>query len=66
MSKSKNQTISEVLVVVGIAAFAYYKYSKMTAAEKEKVHADIKEIGENVVKGLAPEAIKNFLPARLK
>ena len=66
MSQSKNQKISEVLVVIGIAAFAYYKYSKMTATEKEKVHADIKEIGENVVKGLIPEPIKTFLPAHLK
>ena len=66
MSQTQKQTISEILVVAGLAAFAYYKYSKMTAEEKQKIHDDIKEIGQNVVKGLVPDQIKAFLPAHLK
>jgi hypothetical protein len=55
--------ISEVLVVVGIAAFAYWRYSKMTTHEKEKLQADIKDIGEKVIKELLPEGIKSLLPS---
>ena len=66
MPQTQKQTISEILVVAGIAAYAYYRYSKMTAAEKQKIHDDVKEIGQNVVKGLIPEPVKQFLPAHLK
>lgn len=59
MSKGK---ISEILVVAGLAAFGYYRYSKMTASEKEKLQSDIKEIGEKVIKELIPEGIKSLLP----
>ena len=63
---SQKEKISEVLVLVGVAAFIFYKYSKMTAGEKEKVHDDLKEIGEKVIKGFIPGGIKEFLPAAFK
>ena len=55
--------ITEVLVVAGLAAFAYWRYSKMTVHEKERIHADVKEIGEKVIKELLPEGIKSLLPS---
>lgn len=58
--------ISEVLVVAGLAAFAYWRYSKMTVQEKEKIQADIKDIGEKVIKELLPEGIKSLLPSFVK
>jgi hypothetical protein len=50
-----------VVVIAGLLAFAYYKYSRMSESEKEKIHDDIKEIGEKVVKELIPEGVKGVL-----
>lgn len=58
--------ISEVLVVAAIAAFGYWRYSKMTENEKEKIVADIKEIGEKAIKELLPQGIKSLLPSVFK
>ena len=66
MPQTQKQTLSELLVVAGIAAYAYYRYSKMTTIEKQNVHEEIKEIGEKVVKGLIPPQFKPFLPQYLK
>lgn len=55
--------ITEILVVAGIAAFAYYKFSKMTDEEKQKIYSDIKEIGEKAIKELVPEGLKTLLPS---
>ena len=63
---SKNEKISQGVIVAGLIAFAYYKFSKMTASEKQKVYADIKEIGEKVLKDLAPEGLKNLAPSIFK
>jgi hypothetical protein len=58
--------ISEVLVVAAIAAFGYWRYSKMTAAEKDKIQSDIKEIREKVIRALLPQGIKSLLPSVFK
>jgi hypothetical protein len=63
---SQKGKITEVLVVAGLAAFAYWRYTKMTEFEKDKIHADIKEIGEKVIKELLPEGIKSLLPSFVK
>ncbi|MDQ6813211.1 MAG: hypothetical protein M3040_05720 [Bacteroidota bacterium] len=63
---SQKVKITEVLAVAGLAAFAYWRYSKMTQPEKDKIHADIKEIGEKAVKELLPEGIKSLLPSFVK
>lgn len=63
---SQKVKITEVLVVAGLAAFAYWRYSKMTEQEKDKIHTDIKEIGEKVIKELLPEGIKSLLPSFVK
>ncbi|HEX8675818.1 MAG TPA: hypothetical protein VF700_01290, partial [Segetibacter sp.] len=58
--------ISDILVIAGLAAFAYYKYSKLSEEEKRNIVNDIKETGRNIVKELIPEGIKSFLPETLK
>lgn len=63
---TQKERFSEVLVIAGIAAFAYYKYSKMTTEEKRVISNDIKEIGGKILKEFIPEQIKTFLPAHLK
>jgi hypothetical protein len=63
---SQKVKVSEVFVLAGIAAFAYWRYSKMTVQEKEKVYTDIKDIGEKVIKELLPEGIKGLLPSFAK
>lgn len=63
---SQKGKITEVLVVAGLAAFAYWRYTKMTESEKDKIHSDIKDIGEKVIKELLPEGIKSLLPSFVK
>lgn len=58
---TQKEKVSEVLVIAGLAAFAYFRYSKMTAGEKEKIHADLKQIGERVMKEIIPEGIKTLI-----
>lgn len=63
---TQKQKISDILVVAGLAAFAYYKYSKLSEEEKRNITNDIKETGRNIMKEFIPEGIKSFLPENLK
>ncbi len=54
------------LLAAGLAAFAYYKYSKLTREEKDNIINDLKETGRNIVKELVPDEIKGFIPKILK
>ncbi len=58
--------VSDILVIAGIAAFAYYKYCKLTTEEKNNIVKDLKETGKNIIKEIIPEGIKGFLPETLK
>lgn len=63
---TKKVQVTEIILMAGIAAFAYWRYTKMTENEKDKIHADIKDIGEKVIKELLPEGIKSLLPSLTK
>ncbi len=63
---TQKQKISDILVIAGLAAFAYYKYSKLSEEEKRNITNDIKETGRNIMKEFIPEGIKSFLPESLK
>ena len=63
---TQKQKISDILVIAGLAAFAYYKYSKLSEEEKRNIVNDIKETGRNIMKEMIPEGIKSFLPETLK
>ncbi|WP_018615405.1 hypothetical protein [Segetibacter koreensis] len=62
MTNAQKEKLSEILVIAGLAAFAYYKYSKLTSEEKTKIVSDIKDTGRNVIRELIPEEIKGFIP----
>lgn len=62
MTKTEKEKLSEVLVIAGLAAFAYYKYSKLSSEEKSKIVTDIKDTGRNIIKELIPDEIKGFIP----
>ncbi len=59
---TQKQKISDILVIAGLAAFAYYKYSKLTTEEKNKIVDDIRETGRNIINELVPKEIKGFIP----
>lgn len=63
---TQKEKVSDILVIAGLAAFAYYKYSKLTREEKDNIVKDLKETGRNIIKELIPEEIKGFVPGILK
>lgn len=48
------------LLAAGLAAFAYYKYSKMSEEEKRSMVNDLKEKAQNLYDQYAPEELKNI------
>lgn len=48
------------LLLAGLAAFAYYKYSKMSADEKRTMMSDLKEKGRKLYDEYAPQEVKNM------
>lgn len=47
-------------ILAGLAAFAWYKYSKMSKEEKSKLGNDIKTRGQQVYDQYVPEEVKNI------
>ena len=51
------------MLLAGLAAFAYYKYSQMSPEEKTKLVGKLKEKGKKLVDQLLPPEIKDqFTP----
>lgn len=48
------------LLLAGIAAFAYYKYSKMSSEEKENLFSDLKTKGQKLYDEYVPEKYKSM------
>jgi hypothetical protein len=48
------------LLLAGIAAFAYYKYSKMSSDEKENLLGDLKAKGQKLYDEYMPEKYKSM------
>lgn len=48
------------LLLAGLAAFAYYKYSKMSSQEKENILGDLKEKGQKLYDEYMPEKFKSM------
>jgi len=63
---TQKEKVSDILVIAGLAAFAYYKYSKLTTEEKNNIVNDLKETGRNIVKEMIPAELKSFVPGILK
>jgi hypothetical protein len=49
-----------VFVLAGLAAFVYYKYSKLSEEEKNTLVADLKETGRIVYDQFVPDGLKNL------
>ncbi len=49
------------LLLAGLAAFAYYKYSKMSEEEKRNLAGNLKEKGRKFYDQYVPENIKNMI-----
>ncbi len=52
---------SGTLLVAGLAAYAYYKYNKMTEEEKRTMVNDVKQKGQKLYDEYVPENIKSNL-----
>lgn len=48
------------LVVLGLGAYAYYKYSQMSPEQKEKVVDNLKAKGQKLYDDYMPQEIKNM------
>ena len=47
-------------LLAGLAAFAWYKYSKMSAEEKNKMTSNLKEKGKRVYDQYVPKEVKEM------
>ncbi len=56
----RNKIPSGGLILAGLAAYAYYKYSKMSEEEKRKLADNLKEQGKKFYDQYVPENIKNM------
>ncbi|HEY9341805.1 MAG TPA: hypothetical protein VIQ23_09505 [Hanamia sp.] len=52
----ENKRSAAPLLLAGLAAFAYYKYSKMTPEKKN----DLKEKGKDLLDKYVPQPLKKF------
>ena len=48
------------LILAGLAAFAYYKYSQMSSAEKATLVSDLKAKGQQLLDDYMPEQVKSM------
>ena len=51
------------LALAGLAAYAWYKYSKMSADEKRDLTNNLKEKGKNILDSVVPKKGMNSKPA---
>ncbi len=54
-----NNRKSGGLILAGLAAFAYYNYSRMSADDKSKLAKTIREKGESLLQQLMPGGLKS-------
>ena len=58
---SQNKTLpTGGLLLAGLAAFAYYKYSKLSSEEKENLVGDLKAKGQKLYDEYVPEKYKSM------
>ena len=52
------------LILAGLAAYAYYKYSRMSEEQKQNLVNDLKEKGKRYFDQYMPEELKNIFPQK--
>jgi hypothetical protein len=60
----QNRKNSTGLLLAGLAAFAYYKYSKMSEEEKQNLVASLKDQEKKLFDQYVPEEIKNVFATK--
>ncbi|MEI6950427.1 hypothetical protein V9K67_24810 [Paraflavisolibacter sp. H34] len=60
MTRNKTGMGLSSLLLAGAAAFAYYKYSKMSDEQKDKMLGDLKEKGKKFYDEKVPSSLKNM------
>ena len=48
------------LILAGLAAYAYYKYNKMSEEEKRNLVSGLKEKGQKIYEQYVPTEVKNM------
>ena len=56
----QNKKSGAPLILAGLAAFAYYKYSKLTPEQKRNIGDTIKEKGRDFYDKFLPKSVKNM------
>ena len=54
-----NNKKTSAIILAGVAAFAYYKYSKMSPEEKANMRSTLKEKGTAILDNMMPFGLKN-------
>ncbi len=57
---TQNKLPKGSLLLAGLAAFAYYKYSKLSPAEKNNITGTIKEKGKKLYDQYVPAEVKKI------
>lgn len=63
---STNKKSSTPLLVAGLAAFAYYKYKKMSPEEKNDLVSSVKQKGMDLYEKYIPQSIKDVIGLKSK
>ncbi|HEX5154089.1 MAG TPA: hypothetical protein VFW07_21730 [Parafilimonas sp.] len=53
------------LLIAGLAAFAYYKYSRLTRDQKCELADKLKQKGKQLYDQYMPENLKNKIPGKI-
>jgi hypothetical protein len=56
----QNKRSATPLLLAGLAAFAYYKYSKMSPEQKQDLTGTIKEKGKKIYDKYVPQSVKDM------
>lgn len=61
-----NKKSTTPLLVAGLAAFAYYKYKKMSPEEKDNLVSTMKEKGMDLYDKYIPQSLKDVIGLKRK
>ena len=56
----QNRKSTGAFLLAGLAAYAYYKYSKMSDDQKKNIVGDLKEKGKKLYDQYAPQEVKDI------
>ena len=56
----QNRKSGAPLLLAGLAAFAYYKYSKLSPEQKQDLSGTIKEKGKQVYDKFVPQSVRDM------